>query len=176
MRDVEFAFGGLTPDRGVQLRGIGLGEGARIGRAHGRIAAQAHDRRALDRIGHLVTAVRIQRNGVRILAIAVHRSGILEGRELGLIDELVDDEVVACAAGLRLDSIRAVVSRYSKLAPVERAASRIAPATRADALAMMESIAISGLKKTGLKVAGRTYGQTGHRHSRTLSILGNYDK
>src|SRR5450631_548323 len=91
------------------------------------------------------------------------------------------DEVVACAAGLRLDSMRAAVSRYSKLAPVERAASRIAPATRADALAMMESIAMSGLKKsglkkTGLKVAGRTYGQTRLRHSRTLSILGNYGK
>ncbi len=67
--------------------------------------------------------------------------------------------------------MRAAVSRYSKLAPVERAASRIAPATRADALAIMESIAM-----TGLKVAGRKYGQTGHRHSRTLSILGNYGK
>ncbi len=72
--------------------------------------------------------------------------------------------------------MRAAVSRYSKLAPVERAASRIAPATRADALAMMESIAMSGLKKTGLKVAGRTYGQTGLRHSRAVSILGNYGK
>ena len=51
--------------------------------------------------------------------------------------------------------MRAAVSRYSKLAPVERAASRIALATRVEALAMMELIAMSGLEKTGLKVAGR---------------------
>jgi len=56
-------------------------------------------------------------------------------------------------------------------APVERAASRIAPATRADALAKMESIAMSGLK-----IAGQAFGHTRHRHSRTLSILGNYGK
>ena len=43
--------------------------------------------------------------------------------------------------------MRAAVSRYSKLAPVERAASRIAPATRADALAIMESIAMRALEK-----------------------------
>ena len=72
--------------------------------------------------------------------------------------------------------MRAAVSRYSKLAPVVRAASRIAPATRAEAAAMMESIAISGLEKAGLRVAGQTYGQSGHRHARALSILGNYGK
>ena len=90
MRDVEFAFGRLPADRAGQLRRIVLGEGARHGRAHGRIAAQAHDRRALDRIGHLVPAVRIERNGVRILAIAVRRAGIFQGGEPGLIDELVE--------------------------------------------------------------------------------------
>ena len=59
MRDVEFAFGRLTADRGGELGGIGLGEGARHGRARDRIVAQSHDRRALVRIGHLVAAVRV---------------------------------------------------------------------------------------------------------------------
>jgi hypothetical protein len=39
------------------------------------------------------------------------------------------DEVEACADGLKLDSIFAVVSRYSKLISVDCAAWRIAPAT-----------------------------------------------
>jgi len=37
------------------------------------------------------------------------------------------DEVDACADGLMLDSIFAVVSRYSKLIPLDLAAWRIAP-------------------------------------------------
>jgi hypothetical protein len=51
------------------------------------------------------------------------------------------DEVEACAAGLRLDSICAVVSRYSKLVPVERAVSRLAPAM-GDAAPWMDWIAM----------------------------------
>src|ERR1041384_325075 len=42
----------------------------------------------------------------------------------------VAEEVFALALGLRLDSRSAVLSRYSKPAPVTRAASRIAPVTR----------------------------------------------
>ena len=42
----------------------------------------------------------------------------------------VADEVFALAFGLRFDSRIAVLSRYSKPAPVARAASRIAPVTR----------------------------------------------
>src|SRR4029079_607429 len=41
------------------------------------------------------------------------------------------DEVVAAAFGLKLDSIFAVASRYSKLAPVVDAACLIEPAIRA---------------------------------------------
>src|SRR6476620_5061589 len=40
------------------------------------------------------------------------------------------DEVEAAAVGLKLDSIFAVASRYSKLVPVVLAACLIAPATR----------------------------------------------
>jgi hypothetical protein len=72
--------------------------------------------------------------------------------------------------------MRAAVSRYSKLAPVVRAASRIALATRADALAKMESIAMSGLEKTGRKGRGPYLWPTGRRHSRAMSILDNYGK
>src|SRR6185503_13491104 len=43
------------------------------------------------------------------------------------------DEVVAAAFGLKLDSIFAVASRYSKLAPVVEAACLIEPAIRARA-------------------------------------------
>jgi hypothetical protein len=79
--------------------------------------------------------------------------GIGLGEGPGLIDELVNllaDEVVACAAGLSwIPSLRT--------SSTIRAAARIAFATRADALAMMDSIAM-----TGLNVAGLTYGQTGH--------------
>ena len=39
------------------------------------------------------------------------------------------EDVLALAWGLRFDSTRAVVSRYSKLAPVAEAALRIAPVT-----------------------------------------------
>src|SRR5437588_9894444 len=42
----------------------------------------------------------------------------------------VAEEVFALAFGLRFDSRSAVLSRYSKPAPVTRAASRIAPVTR----------------------------------------------
>ena len=72
--------------------------------------------------------------------------------------------------------MRSAVSRYSKLAPIVRAASRIALATRADALAKMESIAMSGLEKTGRKGRGPYLWPTGRRHSRAMSILDNYDK
>jgi hypothetical protein len=53
------------------------------------------------------------------------------------------EEVAACAAGLRLDSICAVVSRYSKLVPVDCAASRMAPARYGRARApLMEQMAM----------------------------------
>src|SRR3954462_9725043 len=42
----------------------------------------------------------------------------------------VADDVLALAAGSRLDSRTAVLSRYSNPAPVTLAASRIAPVTR----------------------------------------------
>src|SRR3954453_1325320 len=42
----------------------------------------------------------------------------------------VADESLFLALGLRFDSRNAVLSRYSKPAPVTRAASRIAPVTR----------------------------------------------
>src|SRR5262245_55643434 len=45
------------------------------------------------------------------------------------------EEVDACADGLKLDSIFAVVSRYSKLVPVDWAAWRIAPVICGAALA-----------------------------------------
>jgi hypothetical protein len=57
---------------------------------------------------------------------------LLHGAEPGLVDELMSpfaDDVEACAVGLKLDSIFAVVSRYSKLMPVDCAAWRIAPVT-----------------------------------------------
>jgi hypothetical protein len=50
--------------------------------------------------------------------------------------EPLADEVEACADGLKLDSIFAVVSRYSKLIPVDCAAWRIAPVTCGAALAV----------------------------------------
>ena len=179
MRDVEFAFRRLPADRGGKLRGIGLREDTGHHRAHGRIAAQPHDRRAHRRVGHLVMAVGVVRDGVGIMAVAERRPGLFEGGEPGLIDELVETRgrtrSLACAGGLRFDSMRAVVSRYSKLAPVERAASRMAPATRAEAAAVMESIAISGLAKAGLRSRPNLW-PTGCRHPRTLSILGNYGK
>src|SRR5215207_2473603 len=60
------------------------------------------------------------------------------------------DEVVAAAFGLKLDSIFAVASRYSKLAPVVEAACLIEPAilaragsTPAAAVALVVSIAMS---------------------------------
>src|SRR5437764_9731113 len=57
----------------------------------------------------------------------------------------VADEVFALALGLRLDSRNAVLSRYSKPAPVTRAASRIAPVTRVaiSAVAPLMRVAIS---------------------------------
>jgi hypothetical protein len=50
--------------------------------------------------------------------------------------EPLADEVEAWADGLKLDSIFAVVSRYSKLMPVDCAAWRIAPVTCGAALAV----------------------------------------
>src|SRR5689334_25335228 len=57
----------------------------------------------------------------------------------------VADDVFALALGLRFDSRRAVLSRYSKPAPVTRAASRIAPVTRVaiSAVAPLMRVAIS---------------------------------
>src|SRR2546421_12550083 len=57
----------------------------------------------------------------------------------------VADEVFALAFGLRFDSRSAVLSRYSKPAPVTRAASRIAPVTRVaiSAVAPLMRVAIS---------------------------------
>src|SRR5881227_1679556 len=57
----------------------------------------------------------------------------------------VADEVLALAFGLRLDSRSAVLSRYSKPAPVTRAASRIAPVTRVaiSAVAPLMRVAMS---------------------------------
>src|SRR5205085_4185222 len=57
----------------------------------------------------------------------------------------VADEVLALAFGLRFDSRSAVLSRYSKPAPVTRAASRIAPVTRVaiSAVAPLMRVAIS---------------------------------
>ena len=52
------------------------------------------------------------------------------------------DEVEACADGLKLDSIFAVVSRYSKLIPVDCAAWRIAPVICGAALAVAGLTAI----------------------------------
>jgi hypothetical protein len=55
---------------------------------------------------------------------------LFHGAEPGLIDELVEAlcrRGDACADGLKLDLIFAVVSRYSKLMPVDWAAWRIAP-------------------------------------------------
>ena len=74
--------------------------------------------------------------------------------------------------------MRAAVSRYSKLAPVECAAWRIAPATRDAALARMESIAMRiDLTEAGLADAGtcRT-NPTRPACRRALSTLGNYGK
>src|SRR5437667_12103108 len=57
----------------------------------------------------------------------------------------VAEEVFALAFGLRFDSRSAVLSRYSKPAPVTRAASRIAPVTRVaiSAVAPLTRVAIS---------------------------------
>ena len=53
------------------------------------------------------------------------------------------DEVVAPARGLKLDSIFAVVSRYSKLVPVVAAACLIEPATfRREASTPAEAVAL----------------------------------
>src|SRR3954447_25323445 len=57
----------------------------------------------------------------------------------------VAEEVFALALGLRFDSRNAVLSRYSKPAPVTRAASRIAPVTRVaiSAVAPLMRVAMS---------------------------------
>jgi hypothetical protein len=70
------------------------------------------------------------------------------------------DEVVAAAFGLKLDSIFAVASRYSKLAPVVEAACLIEPAilaragsTPAAAVALAESIAMFPVPCSSRKLA-----------------------
>src|SRR5688500_1634862 len=57
----------------------------------------------------------------------------------------VAEEVLALALGLRFDSRSAVLSRYSKPAPVARAASRIAPVMRVarSVVAPLSRVAIS---------------------------------
>src|ERR1041384_7629178 len=57
----------------------------------------------------------------------------------------VTEEPLFLAFGLRFDSRSAVLSRYSKPAPVTRAASRIAPVTRVamSAVAPLRGLAIS---------------------------------
>jgi hypothetical protein len=57
---------------------------------------------------------------------------LLHGAEPGLVDELIEPfrrRRGGLRLGLKLDSIFAVVSRYSKLMPVDCAAWRIAPVT-----------------------------------------------
>src|SRR5256885_13057273 len=72
----------------------------------------------------------------------------------------VAEEVLALALGLRFDSRSAVLSRYSKPAPVARAASRIAPVTRVAisvvaplmraAISMAASVPMGALRLAGL--------------------------
>jgi len=88
VRDIELAFARLPAEFGRQIIGIGLGEGPGHDRVGGRIVAQLENLGAHRRIAHLVMAVRGLGDGVGIAAIAELGTGLLDGAEPGLLDEL----------------------------------------------------------------------------------------
>ena len=124
---------GLRPSRSVSVLAFSLAKAARHHGAGGRVLAQFHDLATHRGILHRVASGRGLRDRVRILAVAEARPGLLQRREPGLVDELEQagrGRSRRLGVGIEADSRVAVVSRYSKPAPVPRAASRIAPVTR----------------------------------------------
>ena len=84
----------------------------------------------------------------------------------------VAEEVFALAFGLRFDSRSAVLSRYSKPAPVARAASRIAPVTR------VAISVVAPLMRAAISIAAsmaRALGGTSHA-SPPPRTIGGYGK